>query len=1405
MRWKEIVMLPAVIVILFLTAGCPSVDFYLDPESVTFGENSNQQSFRVIYSQAGNWTWSAETDANWLKISSDRGVTSSNKVSGALAGEKVLFLDLIADRSVLNEGTTTAEVKVTSMGITRILKVSIVKAPEISVYIEPQSLDFGAILTQAQATIYNQSNIDLSWQVSVSADAGWLEVSPISGTVNAKSTKILTFTVNRENLSAGIYKTSVIVKIGDKEITLQVSMEVPGLKISPAELNFGLVSGEATQAISFSNIGAGEIAVSLSITEGANWITLSENSFTLGVGASKTVNVTVNSQGLQSNDYSGSILVTDTTSGFNASVTVRMRVPGLVVAPDTLDFGKVRDVTTLPITITNSAPVAFRWNSTVSAVGSWLRISPTNGVIEAGQSQVVNVTVDPLAVEIGVYEGDILVDSNWGSGNVHVRMEAGRSPKLVVVPTNINFGDSRTEETLAIWNGGEDTIEWRIDTTEFPAWLILTPVDSSGIATGTVSGAQTSLLRLRVDRNLANPEIGPNYSYSFNVEGTVVESGQSLQEVQVNVAINVPQIPVIEVVGEGIDTNGLPFINFEFEEDEQVFIIRNIGRGTLEWSIDVSKLPAWITSISPNQGSIGAGKEQRVKVSVSRIGLNYTGAITQIEIKSNAPDNATVKLIIEVQVPKRAKIDVAPDALNYGPLEMVKTIGIANAGDPGTILEFRVIPNKEWISVYPDGGISIGLESRDKDWKTISVAIDREKLEGVSSSGEISVVATKLVNGQRVIDTSIEPAKVTITVSAPELTLETAPPKLRIPSLVRYVFLFRDVQQRGIKFPEVFLPELSEKILITEDDLLLDITESNRFMMPFVKQERIVPFSGTVLIMLDASGSMLRSARLVEDTTISQATDPLRELYIRVLTPFIQDLPDNYKIGIGVFNEREWWDSSLRMLVGSDSEPIFTYNKQVVLNRLQNFGVVDNGATELLPAVVSGIIEMLVADGDHIPFDVSDDRIMLMVTDGKLTTPPGEVSPVVDLLKAARVRPFIVGWGQEINSNVLIQLIEETGGHLYSTKGRNTGLTDSLGRPIITPLVSSLEDWFEINPVDECDRSIVEDINNQLLFEYVALNESSGAQIRLDVSIDSPADDNSSCLRDQGVISTAIAHSQLDLFTYANDVRLGQIKLISRGIDTTTGTADVIVYADYIPRNVSELQFRIETSNAGIVTSVELPTSVEGGIIPDWNYALNGNVLSLSSSGSPLPYGAFGVLCILHFANVPGPFDLYFDVVYPQYAPGTENKYFAHPDAFAIDTYEDFRPSNPYPAIVTDPPMDEDSYTLTMPTGEDNFTVYIYNIGGSHRPTGVGLMWDVSVVEGNFLKIENKPEKEEDRIVYENVNPFALEVSIDTESQDLVPGWNVAILQLSFNSIFNNPITRFLVIYYYHEPPPPSP
>jgi hypothetical protein len=124
--------------------------------------------------------------------------------------------------------------------------------------------------------------------------------------------------------------------------------------------------------------------------------------------------------------------------------------------------------------------------------------------------------------------------------------------------------------------------------------------------------------------------------------------------------------------------------------------------------------------------------------------------------------------------------------------------------------------------------------------------------------------------------------------------------------------LFSNIQQQSISFPEAFLPSLAKKFLINEDDSPLELSESNQFLVPLIEPGKLVQSKGSILIMLDASGSMLKSVQLMGETGISAATDPIRELYVRTVMPIIDEISDNYKIAIGVFNEREWNNNPVR-------------------------------------------------------------------------------------------------------------------------------------------------------------------------------------------------------------------------------------------------------------------------------------------------------------------------------------------------------------------------------------------------------------------------------------------------------------------------------------------------------------
>src|SRR5690606_520142 len=135
-------------------------------------------------------------------------------------------------------------------------------------------------------------------------------------------------------------------------------------------------------------------------------------------------------------------------------------------------------------------------------------------------------------------------------------------------------------------------------------------------------------------------------------------------------------------------------------------------------------------------------------------------------------------------------------------------LAIANFGDPGTILNYQVVSNQEWLSISPATGTSEGTLSAIKDFQEHSVTVDRSRLDGESASGRLIITAFLTENGIAVPDPNIAPVGVPVTVEAAALTIESALPRTRVPSLVRNVMMFRNVRSEVIPIPNTRLTDI---------------------------------------------------------------------------------------------------------------------------------------------------------------------------------------------------------------------------------------------------------------------------------------------------------------------------------------------------------------------------------------------------------------------------------------------------------------------------------------------------------------------------------------------------------------------------------------------------------------------
>jgi len=975
---------------------------------------------------------------------------------------------------------------------------------------------------------------------------------------------------------------------------------------------------------------------------------------------------------------------------------------------------------------------------------------------------------------------------------VTITMSRPEPARLEASPKTIFFGTSLIERRVAIWNVGIGTVDWEIDSSAFPAWLALTPVDGDDIASGTVSGDTTDEVVLRVDRGQV-----PDGVFEVAHDFEIVASGDATNRITISLNVAVAQVPEFVIEADSVDDRGVSTLVVPADVVSRTFVIRNEGTGVLTWSF--GELPEWVDSISPSQGSLDSNVQQTVTLTVDRTGLVTPGVQAFLDIATNDPDTAVAQLDVAVSVPPVILIGTDRDALGFQSDENAKILSIANIGDAGTILNYQAVTNEDWLSISPSTGTSEGTSSPIKDFQEHSVTVDRSRLDGAGSSARIIISAFIIEDGVAVPDPSVPQVEVTVTVEASPLTIESALPGTRVPSLVRNVLMLRNVRAESIPIPNSRLEDIGNLFRISETEIPLELSETNQFL----KKD----YTANILVLLDFSGSMLEAANTVlADGQLGDpgalTEDALKTVYLRCIPELLDELPAHYRVGLGVFNDHALPEGGVvRIITDNDGEPDFTRDKAVLANRLNSINVDDNGATDLLPALESGstILQEQDSNDNLRPFDEADVKGLIVFTDGRDTS-LSRVTETANIISAQRVRLFLVGWGQKVEADPMLRLSSTTGGHYYSTDARSTGQLDPFGVPIRVPLVSELTDICSLDGADECDESLPNDLNSQVVLSYTTLNQQPSVVVAADITFNDPNDQNTTCLPEQGDISAGVEYRQQDFSTIAGDVRLGQISLRTEGI--SGGEATVFVRADYMPRNITELQFEMS------VTSLETPTlsvsrvaQTSGGLISDWNLveAPAGTYTLSSPDGEPIRFSDFGDLLAVRVTNVTQAFTLNFEVTSPIYTSGNfETKYFTHPDSIIVAGGPFLGTSFPAAFFDSRPaPLDVDGEFVVVADGNtDQVEIDIFNLGGGHVAPGstpdpitgefsseglvnVGLFWEATIgSDSNFLSFEENTQQS--GFVTSSFAPSTMFVNLDRAS--VPPGLREGELFITYGS-----------------------
>lgn len=1369
MTWILLALAPLAMV------GCPLLGLgtpvlSIEPLAFDFPPDKPVDAFTIVNSGSGTLTWSITFDAAsapWLTISPLMGTLTST----------VQIVTLTIDRAQVPLPDATVVFTVTSDGGDQEISVHAVASIPVApptLDVSPLTVDLGGSGTMGSFVVMNAGSGTLDWTLDATALPSFITLVPPGGSLGETASQTVMVEIDRSQVPVG-QTVNVPVTSNGGSATVQVVIAVQDLTLIPTTLDFGtggttatfIVQNDGTSAFDWSVANLGTLPT---------WVTsIVANSGTVVGGGQQVVTVDVSRAGQSAGDLQTDVMITST--GGDDTLSLLMTVQAFTVTPNALAFG----ATTLSalVTVGNIGPDIIDWSASFPPDLIWLSLSKTGGSLDPGTTDTFRVDIDRAGLPPGPFQGTISLTSNAGDAAVDVTMTVPLpQPTLTASPITLNFGATQVEKSVAIWNSGIGTIDWTLDTNTFPPWLTLTPVDGLGIASGTVTGTDTDLVRFFVDRDAV--AVGGTFAFDATVSG--ISGGAPVTPVVIAVSMTKDLVPIIR-----LDSNVL------IPEDQVTgtFEVRNdpLASGDLEWEIDVTAvqiIAPWFLSIEPSRGILAPGQARTVTITIDRNALDEAQRF-ELFINSNDPNPNPFNVvdppqvpfvIIQVAVPPLPAIFVSRFDIDVGRNETTEVFDVANIGDVGTTLFFRVEvdpADRRWLFVNPPSGRSERFPSFILDRVPIFISINRAELDPDGDTGfaigKLTIIPMETPGGPDIPPEIVAPSDpITVAVAPSPLTFETAIARTRIPSLVRWVLMMRNIKSQtipfeltladidgsldidgngfpdgvtdnavsfaelqvilpdvtqaqfdsidivpngsidsaditahgGDPFPELFLEHFTPKFVIFENDQPAEVVESSQFLTSGTKAKT------DVVILLDYSASMFEAALLAQASyadLIAQglvidnpifngfpaAGDPLQFMYEACIGQFINELPGNYRVALMEFHDRGIAANFATRVV----QPLTRNNasgKLALIAALNGINIIDHGASEVFLSALDATAQLANEDARLFleSFDDADVRAVILFSDGRVTTPPGEVAETIDAIDDFGVRIFSIGWGSESNSAILSRLSTETGGHFYAAFPSFLQMTDAFGNVIEVeiPNVDEIYDWCftATSPLDtdrnalfQCDQAIAKDLKTQVVFSYVTLNEESNTLVRVNADFDDPSDNLGTCLRNQFGIDGNYSQ-QLRLADVVGNIRLGQISFSTEGVDAA-GRAEIITRAEYIPRSIN----KFEMTFVPIPDSVELIPSVDGGLVGDWALQnLGGGRFRLDApAGEVLQYADFGDMFRLIY-NAVAPFTLTITIDNTIYISegDFEPKFFTYPDSIPVlDQAPFFAPAFPTPRV----------------------------------------------------------------------------------------------------------------------------
>lgn len=622
-----------------------------------------------------------------------------------------------------DQGATASDTVVVIVGTAGTLRVTpetgLAATGALSGPFAPESKSF---------TLQNTGVDPITWAAACSQ--GWMDLSSPTGTLVPGATTSVTVSIGAAatTLAAGSHAAQITFQNvsngrGNTTRTVNLTITAPPaeLEVTPSA-NFatsGVQGGPFTPSeVIYTLANRGTQTLSWRVSKTQSWLNLSKTTGTLLPGQTTTVTAALDGSttALAPGTYSDTLVFSNLTTG--AGNTTRTATLTVSAPPGVLTVGPEAGLTSagvaggpftptsLVYTLTNTGGQTIAWGVQKSA--AWLQLSAGSGVLSAGASASVAVTVGGTAgtLPAGTYN-DVLQFNNTTNGVGNTTRPATLSivaaGGLLVSPgTTLSAsgpvgGPFAQTLTYTLSNTGGGTINWSASKAQ--SWIGLSTPASGSLASGA-----TATVTVAINSD-ANALAAGNYSGAVSFTNTTNGVGNATRSVGLSVlapgTLAVAPTSNYATSGNAGGTTWTPA--------SKTYTLTNAGAQSLSWS--VTKTATWLQLSSPTAGTLAPGASINVSVwpssSASSLAAGaHTDTLTFAN-STNGNGNATRTVTLTAVAP--GLLSVTPGTgwsatgAPGGPFNPTSTTyTLTNTG--GQALNWTAAADQTWLSLSSGSG-----------------------------------------------------------------------------------------------------------------------------------------------------------------------------------------------------------------------------------------------------------------------------------------------------------------------------------------------------------------------------------------------------------------------------------------------------------------------------------------------------------------------------------------------------------------------------------------------------------------------------------------------------------------------------------------------------------------------------